>query len=115
MKKIFSMLLVLLVATFAFACSGCQNQVANVVGARSSADDWVKNTLPGYELVGFNSATLDQDGDGYVSADITVRKIGTTTPLKLLKLQCPTQGQFLQIQKGQGAKFDSMPFNPNFD
>lgn len=115
MKKTFTLLLVLLVAGVALACSGCQNQASNVVGARSTAEDWVKNTLPGYELVGFNSATLDGDNDGYVSADITVRKIGTTTPLKLLKLQCPTQGQFLQIQKGQGAKFDSMPFNPNFD
>lgn len=115
MKKTFTLLLVFLVATVALACSGCQNQATNVVGDRSTAEDWVKNTLPGYELVGFSSATLDQDGDGYVSADITVRKIGTTTPLKLLKLQCPTQGQFLQIQKRQGAKFDSMPFNPNFD
>lgn len=88
----------------AVALVGCQNQTANVVGAQSSAEDWVKGTLPGYELVGFNSVTLDQDGDGYVSADITVRKIGTTGPIKLLKLQCPTQGQFLQIQKGTRRK-----------
>ena len=108
------MLALFAVAAITFACTGCQNQSANVVGAKSTAEDWVKNTLPGYELAGFNSATLDGDGDGYVSADITVRKVGTTAPLKLLTLQCPTQGAFLQIQKGQGAKFDSMPFNPDF-
>lgn len=111
MKKL-SLLFALVIGV---ALTGCQNQAANVVGAKSTAEDWVKNTLPGYEMAGFNSATIDQDGDGYVSVDITVRKIGTTSPLKLIQLQCPTQGVFLQFQKGQGAKFDSMAFNPNFE
>ena len=93
--------------------TGCQNQTANVVGSRESAEKWVENVLPGYTLAGFNSASLDSDGDGYVTADITAQKKGTNE-LRLIRLQCPTQGIFLQVQHGSAAKFDSMPFESKF-
>jgi hypothetical protein len=114
MKKILPLIALVV---FAFALIGCQNQAVNAAGSRESAEVWVKNTLPGWELVGFSTATLDTDADGYVSTDITVRKEGTNGPLKLLSLQCPTQGVVgsMPWQKGQGAKFHSMPFNPDFE
>ncbi len=73
------------IALILITVSGCQNQEANVEGSRESAEAWVKNTLPGYTLTGFNTATLDTDGDGYVQADITVQKNGTTE-LRLISL-----------------------------
>lgn len=113
MKKLFSILLLATVCALSFACMGCQNQGANVSANKQHAEAWVTGSLPGYEMVGFNSATLDQDGDGYVTVDITVRKPNTTN-LKLIQLSCPTAGKFLQIEKGQGCKFSQMPFNPDF-
>lgn len=102
-----------IIALLAITASGCQNQQANVEGSKESAEAWVKNTLPGYTLTGFSTATLDSDGDGYVQADITVQKNGSTE-LRLITLYCPTQGGALAIQKGSGAKFGSMPFESRF-
>ena len=111
MRKLLSLLLV--VALMPFALAGCQNQGANVSANRTNAEVWVQNTLPGYTLAGFSSATLDADNDGYISVDITVKKHGTSE-LTLLQLDCPTAGKPLTIQKGDGCKFKQMAFTPKF-
>lgn len=114
MKKSFSTLLFTIVAIVCFCAMniGCQNQSANVSANKEHAESWVANSLPGYRLVGFNSATLDTDGDGYVTCDITVtRSVGST--IKLIQLSCPTTGN-ITLQKGEGCKFVQMPFNPDF-
>lgn len=95
------------------AALGCQNQEANVTANRVHAETWVKNTLPGYTLVGFNSATLDTDNDGYVSTDITVRK-DRTDELRLIQLDCPTASNPGTLQLGDGCKFKSAPFESKF-
>lgn len=90
------------------AVTGCQNQAANVTANRSNAEQWVKSTLPGYELIGFNSATLDSDGDGYITCDISVRK---SEDIRLLQLDCPTTGNPFSFQKGGGCKFKQSPYH----
>lgn len=110
MKNLFS--IIGLVATLGLA--GCQNQRANVEGSRDAAVAWVNEVLPGYEIVGFISATLDTDEDGYVTADITVRKKGTDGPMKVIQLECPTKGILLQWQKGGAAKLKMIPMNNEF-
>lgn len=103
-----------LVAAASLGLMGCQNQAANVEGSREAAEKWVADMLPGYEMVTFSSATLDSDEDGYVTADITVRKKGTQEPLKMIQLETPTKGIILQLQKGQGAKLKQIPYNNEF-
>jgi hypothetical protein len=93
------------------AVSGCQNQAVNVAANREMAQEWVTETLPGYTLAGFSSSTLDTDGDGYISVDITVRK---GDELRLIQLQCATRGEFLKLQKGGGCKYHQMPFDSKF-
>lgn len=90
---------------------GCQNQTENVAANRDNAAQWVADMLPGYELSGFSSASLDSDGDGYVSVDITVRKGDV---LRLLQLQCPTAGRVLDLQVGRACKFDSTPLDNTY-
>lgn len=95
--------------------AGCQNQLANVEGSRDAAERWVAAVLPGYEMVGFSSATLDTDEDGYVTAEVTVRKKGDpNAPLKLVQLQCPTKGILMKLEKGGNAKLAAMPFDNSF-
>ena len=107
--------LLLISALGATLClAGCQNQRANVEGSRDTAVTWVAEVLPDYEIVGFSSATLDTDEDGYVSAEISVRKKGTEGPLKLIQLECPTKGILLQWQKGGTAKLKMVPMNNEF-
>lgn len=107
-----SKLLIALIAVATVALTtGCQNQAANVAANRENAQKWVDETMPGYTLAGFSSATLDTDGDGYVTVDITVKK---GESLRLLQLQCPTRGEFMKIQKGDGCKYHQAPFNNEF-
>ena len=89
----------------------CQNQVANVSANRDHATKWVDETLPGYTLSGFSSASLDVDGDGYVTVDITVEKDGV---LRLLQLACPTAGNLTTLQVGQSCKFENAPIDNRY-
>lgn len=89
----------------------CQNQGANVAANRTNAEKWVADTLPGYQLSGFSSATLDSDGDGYVTVDITVEKDGV---LRLLQLGCPTAGQMMELQVGHGCKYEGSPLDNRY-
>lgn len=95
------------------ALAGCQNQAANVEGSRALAQKWVEETLPGYKMTSFSSATLDTDDDGYVSCDITVSNDGAKT-MHLIQLDCPTMGKPLAVQKGGGAKLKMIPYNNLF-
>ncbi len=101
-------------SALALVLTGCQNQAANVEGSRDSAVKWVADVLPEYELVSFSSATLDTDEDGYVTAEITVKKKNGQGPLKLIQLECPTKGIILQFQKGGTAKLKQIPYNNEF-
>jgi hypothetical protein len=94
------------------ALAGCQNERINVAVSRATAEQWVKDVLPGYRLVGFSSATLDTDDDGYVTADITVTKDGKT--LRLIQLSAPAHGKMLEWQKGDSAKLHQVPFQSEF-
>lgn len=93
--------------------AGCQNEGVNVEGSRDAAQRWVSTMLPEYELVSFSSATLDTDDDGYVTAEITVRRKGTKGPLRLIQLECPTQG-VMRLQRGGNAKLRKIPYNNEF-
>lgn len=95
----------------ALSLIACQNQTANVSANRENATKWVAETLPGYTLAGFSSATLDVDGDGYVTVDITVEKDGV---LRLLQLACPTAGNMAALQVGQSCKFESAPLDNRY-
>jgi hypothetical protein len=53
--------------------------------------------------------TLDVDGDGYVSVDMTVQKPGG--PLVLLQLECPTATVLLASEVGSGCKLGALPFD----
>lgn len=93
--------------------AGCQNQRANVQGSRAAAEKWVSDVLPGYKIVGFSSATLDTDDDGYVTAEITVSN-GSGKGY-MIQLECPTQGKLLELQRGGGAKLRQIPYNNAFE
>ena len=93
--------------------SGCQNQAENVSANREHAEKWVADMLPGYTLAGFSSATLDSDGDGYVTVDITVQKADV---LRLIQLDCPTAGEMMPTtgQRGQACKFKQTPLDNHY-
>lgn len=105
-------LVLLFVCFFAVGCT--QNQQMNVSANKEHAKTWVQDTLPGYVLVGFTTATLDTDNDGYVSCDIMVKK-ESTGEMRLISLNCPTASTDMgQVQIGGGCKYKEMPFDSKF-
>lgn len=91
--------------------AGCQNQTANVTLSEAEARIWCAKMLPDWQIVAVNSASMDTNGDGYVSCDVALKKDGVT---RIIQLDCPEQGDPLQIQKGQNAKYKNSPMQNNW-